>query len=318
MKLIFSSLLVLTGAFACHAQSPSPTPNVGVVNGKAIKLVKPDYPRAAAAIRASGIVPVQVTIGEDGNVISASAVGGHPLLKAAAEAAARESKFTPTYIAGQAVKVSGVINYNFAPGAGSGGRNPAEPVYAYDPSKAVIRVAAPNPKIEKTNWLRWSITLTNISQDYTDLTIPRAQSLAFSLPASLLSEKELLNKISGDDMYRTKIVSDIYSLLENKLDKSDLWQLKLGRAIGNIAYVTRYAIFNDGYALDADLLRADLKTIKELKGNVPDDFPVDLGEPMEKLAALSEASDLKSPDSLITIARNFQKVFDKISINNLK
>jgi protein TonB len=56
-----------------------------------------------------------VTIDESGNVISASAVSGHPLLRAAAVAAARSSKFSPTMLSGQAVKVTGVIVYNFVP-----------------------------------------------------------------------------------------------------------------------------------------------------------------------------------------------------------
>ena len=87
----------------------------GVVNGKATNLVKPPYPAAAKAVRAAGAVNVQVTIDESGNVISASAVSGHPLLRAAAVQAARSSKFSPTMLSGQAVKVTGVIVYNFVP-----------------------------------------------------------------------------------------------------------------------------------------------------------------------------------------------------------
>lgn len=96
--------------------TPPPVPKTvsgGVVNGKAVNLVKPPYPPAARAVRAAGTVNVQVTIDESGNVISASAVSGHPLLKQAAESAARSSKFSPTTLSGQKVKVTGVIVYNF-------------------------------------------------------------------------------------------------------------------------------------------------------------------------------------------------------------
>ncbi|MBX7171939.1 MAG: energy transducer TonB [Pyrinomonadaceae bacterium] len=96
--------------------TPPPVPKIvsgGVVNGKAINLVKPPYPPAAKAVRASGAVNVQVTIDENGNVISASAVSGHALLRQAAESAARASKFSPTMLSGQKVKVTGVIVYNF-------------------------------------------------------------------------------------------------------------------------------------------------------------------------------------------------------------
>jgi len=66
---------------------PAPTPprapiSGGVLNGKAISLPKPAYPPIARQAHASGTVVVQVTIDENGNVISARAVSGHPLLQA--------------------------------------------------------------------------------------------------------------------------------------------------------------------------------------------------------------------------------------------
>jgi TonB family protein len=76
-------------------------------------LPKPPYPPAARAVRATGSVSVQVVIDTQGNVVSATAVSGHPLLRAAAEAAARGAKFSPTLLAGQPVSVSGIITYNF-------------------------------------------------------------------------------------------------------------------------------------------------------------------------------------------------------------
>ncbi len=85
----------------------------GVVNGKATSLPKPPYPAAAKAVKASGAVSVQVLIDEEGNVVSANALSGHPLLRAASEQAARGAKFSPTMLCGQKVKVSGIIVYNF-------------------------------------------------------------------------------------------------------------------------------------------------------------------------------------------------------------
>jgi protein TonB len=100
------------------APKPKPPPKQisgGVLNGKATSLPKPAYPAAARSMHISGTVVVQVLIDEDGNVVSASAASGHPLLKAAAVSAARRAKFSPTKLSGQPVKVSGVIRYNFAP-----------------------------------------------------------------------------------------------------------------------------------------------------------------------------------------------------------
>lgn len=85
----------------------------GVVNGRAIRLPKPEYPRAAREVRASGTVEVRVLIDENGKVISAKAISGHPDLRQASEDAAMRAEFTPTKLAGQAVKVTGVIIYNF-------------------------------------------------------------------------------------------------------------------------------------------------------------------------------------------------------------
>lgn len=86
----------------------------GVVNGKARFLPKPIYSAAAKAVKAAGAVNVQVMIDEAGNVVSANAVDGHPLLKMEAEKAARNAKFNPTLLSKQPVKVSGIIVYKFS------------------------------------------------------------------------------------------------------------------------------------------------------------------------------------------------------------
>ena len=56
---------------------------------------------------------MRVTVDEEGNVVAAATVSGHPLLQQAAVAAAREAKFKPAIVEGRPVKVSGVISYNF-------------------------------------------------------------------------------------------------------------------------------------------------------------------------------------------------------------
>ncbi len=97
-----------------HKKIPK-TISGGVLNGKATSLPKPAYPPAARAVRASGAVNVQITVDEQGNVISATAVSGHPLLRQSAESAAWQAKFSPTILSDKAVKVTGVIVYNFVP-----------------------------------------------------------------------------------------------------------------------------------------------------------------------------------------------------------
>lgn len=87
----------------------------GVLNSKAVSLPLPEFPAAAKAVAASGTVNVQVTIDEEGNIISAQAISGHPLLRQSAVKAAKEAKFAPIFLSGQPVRVSGVLVYNFAP-----------------------------------------------------------------------------------------------------------------------------------------------------------------------------------------------------------
>ena len=85
----------------------------GVLNGKAVSLPKPAYPPIARQAHASGTVVVQVVIDEEGNVISARVVSGHPLLQAVSRQAALGARFYPTKLSGQPVKVTGLITYNF-------------------------------------------------------------------------------------------------------------------------------------------------------------------------------------------------------------
>lgn len=108
-----------TGNTGSSNSNSSPNTQVGsisggVMNDKAINLPEPPYPPAARAVRAAGAVNVQITVDENGNVTSASAISGHPLLKAAAVAAARGAKFKPALANGKPTKVTGMLTYNFA------------------------------------------------------------------------------------------------------------------------------------------------------------------------------------------------------------
>lgn len=96
-------------------KSPPRTVSGGILNEKAKSLPQPPYPPATRAARATGRVSVQVLVDQTGKVVSASAVGGHPLLRAAAVQAARQAEFEPLIINGQAKTFSGVLTYMFQP-----------------------------------------------------------------------------------------------------------------------------------------------------------------------------------------------------------
>lgn len=94
-------------------EKPKAPVSGGVMTGKAKLLPTPTYSAAARAVNAQGRVTVQITVDEYGKVISAKAVDGHPLLRSAAVEAAWKARFDPTKLSGVAVKVTGIISYNF-------------------------------------------------------------------------------------------------------------------------------------------------------------------------------------------------------------
>lgn len=111
-----------TGTPVIEVGTPPPAPvekpkpkvlHKRVINSEAISLPKPPYPPIAKQLRIQGMVSVQVLIDETGKVISARAVSGNPSLVVAAQRAALQARFSPTMLGDQAVKVSGVITYNF-------------------------------------------------------------------------------------------------------------------------------------------------------------------------------------------------------------
>ena len=97
------------------ANGPRPSGPIdgGNLNSKAIELPPPIYPAEARKIHASGQVQIKVLVDETGRVMSADVVSGPETLRMAAIAAARKARFAPTLISGGAVKVSGILTYDF-------------------------------------------------------------------------------------------------------------------------------------------------------------------------------------------------------------
>src|SRR5436853_4621592 len=115
--LLLAMLTLLVPARAAQQDKPEPPKIIrkvgGVLQGSATKRVEPVYPPLAKAAKVSGAVVVEVTIDEDGKVIAARAISGHPLLKDSAVEAARGWTFTPTQLSNVPVKVIGTLTFNF-------------------------------------------------------------------------------------------------------------------------------------------------------------------------------------------------------------
>ena len=184
----------------------------GVLNGKATNLVKPAYPAAAKAVRAEGAVNVQVTIDEEGNVISAAAVSGHPLLRANAVQAARASKFSPTTLEGRPVKVTGVIVYNF-----------------------VLPKESSQKESERLIPIGLIMFLTALKEIPSDEESDQILlDLGSELPASMKAEKAQFEKLvaakSQDE--KARIIDEIVTTMRKDLSGTDAWMIDLGKQWG--------------------------------------------------------------------------------------
>jgi len=101
---------------ATHPAEPPPKMvrrSPGVVTGSAVKRVDPVYPPAARDARLTGVVAVEVTVSEQGNVTSARALSGPTLLQNAAVLAARAWKFKASTLGGVPVTTTTTIIFNF-------------------------------------------------------------------------------------------------------------------------------------------------------------------------------------------------------------
>ena len=81
--------------------------------GGVITKAQPRYPPSARRYNISGPVDVQITISAAGRVTEARAIGGHPLLRVAAEEAARQWVFKPAMLKGVPVETQVVLTFVF-------------------------------------------------------------------------------------------------------------------------------------------------------------------------------------------------------------
>jgi TonB family protein len=88
----------------------------GVLQGIAITKFMPAYPQTARSMNAYGKVEVEITISEQGRVIEARAISGHPTLRSVATDAARRWIYKPTLLNGVPVKAQGILTFVFTPG----------------------------------------------------------------------------------------------------------------------------------------------------------------------------------------------------------
>jgi TonB family protein len=150
----------------------------GVLNGRAQKRPAPVYPAVARAAGAEGRVVVEVVVSEEGKVESAKAVEGHPLLHEAAVDAARQWEFAPTRLAGQPVKVTGKISFNFTlskhetpAGVGTPPPPPAPGEPPPPPGVRMVRLPGNMPRFEESKETLGRQTIEGVEAEGTRTTV---------------------------------------------------------------------------------------------------------------------------------------------------
>jgi TonB family protein len=104
---------VVKTAIVRSVNDPATTINAGSLLDKAARKVAPSYPSAAKAARVTGVVRVEIVVDENGKVVEAKSNIGPALLRSAAIDAAKRWTFKPSTVDGQAVRMSGYLNFNF-------------------------------------------------------------------------------------------------------------------------------------------------------------------------------------------------------------
>ena len=115
IRICKSTGLILALGVLCSGQSAKQCSNSSSkyinLEDQAIKKVAAEYP-AEPGFHANGRVIIRIAVDEEGNVLSAKAICGHPLLRATSVKAAVQWQFQPRRVDGKATKYVGVIAFD--------------------------------------------------------------------------------------------------------------------------------------------------------------------------------------------------------------
>ncbi len=310
--LLIIIILLFCSSVIFAQESPRRMISGGVVNGKAVSLPAPVYPAAAQAVGASGSVSVQVVIDEAGNVISATAVSGHPLLRSAAESAARNARFNPTLLESQPVKVSGIITYVFnrsssnqSEDSGSAGDIPAQ----------VLEKASQDK--EKLDYLTLSAIiriLTKINADDNLNYIAQKFFADFSnglgsgdFPEELLFIKEIA---TAPKERRAELLSVFNSTLRGTASDNQMWYINFGEDLGDLLVESLKRNALGG--MTSAQTKNSLTKIKNSLDTAPPDFPKNLRQSLREAIDFSERNNLADVNILSELDDKIMDIGDLI------
>jgi len=304
---------VVIGDRSPSQPSSMPKPSSGgVLNGKAVKLPKPVYPREARAARAQGPVAVRVLIDEEGKVISAEAVSGDPLLHEAAVTAAKETVFNPTLLEGKPVKVSGVITYNFVldtpAAAGPTKTELKQPTY-----DDLIMMLGMILSMIQANDSEFREGMGGVSR-YAEL----LKSLAADPPEGLKAEQALFDELAkANESERPPIAGRLSEAIKKHLNSDQLWRLDIGGRLGSITMEFMRLSKNGpppaGARLDVSLLQSRLKLLNDPVATAPPGAPPDLVAKLRNIASYSDSKDLGILENFVGLWNAFGEFADLIA-----
>lgn len=275
-----------------------PTPKVingGVLNGRAISLPMPENTNEARALKTSDTVNVEVTIDEKGNILSALAVSGNPVLRESAEQAAWEAKFSPTIISGKPVRVSGIIVYNY--------------IAENDPSFQ-LKLS----KAEKVRMLGVGMTLYTLNKIGSE---PDLESAAFDMAVSIEDLAEILKPLKNlqglSKIQKVEVTGSVISNIEKNVSGSDMWQLEMGKHLSAITF-EMYKYKESGFkgSVDEENLQNKLLKIKEMTFSAPAEIPADFLDGIRKVAASADSPNTPAEEKLVSAALKILQLFGQV------
>lgn len=315
-QLIFFISILLFTNLTVFAQSVPKTISGGIINGKAINLPAPAYPAAAKAVGASGSVNIQVLIDEEGNVVSASAVSGHPLLRTAAEGAARQAKFRPTQLSGQPVKVSGIITYVFnlpkPVSQNSGGLATAGDIPSTNNSMSTGSLADEKANLDYLSFggmiglsrkLNSDENLNSVAQVFFATFAKELEST--EMPDELNFIKELPN---ASKEKRAEMISTFSSVLRNSASGNQIWYLNFGENTGDM--VAESLIRTLSGTNGSSATKDSLAKLKVKMKSAPPDFPKNLRDSINSAIEFSEQNNLADVDILSELDDKITEIGD--------
>jgi hypothetical protein len=251
---------------------------------------------------------VQVTIDEQGDIVSATAVSGHPLLRAAAVEAARASKFSPTLLSGQPVKVSGVIVYNFVPDTPPEFN---EPYWALSFLISLVQNAEPEliDQLDKDKGSAEEESFDDILRD-----------LSKDVPEEFAAQRPLFTKLAatrGEE--RRQAARELNISFKNQLRGLELWQYEIGEQLSIVLVETmKYSLENrnENFRMDEAALRAGLQNIKKHLAAAPAETSPEFSEKIKKIAAFADVPDLLAGEKMTELFESLEPLFAVLENEN--